>query len=308
MFSDFFVWAWTTTHRIDVWYIYLHLPSKSTKYGEIYQSHGWYGPGPLNYWTIRSFGFHVIFELQLVSHWGIRLSTCHPLAGKEPSSPVPITVWKKYIHIQHMYISYICLYCIYNYMHLSMVDERYLSIVIWVDACGLLIPSLRRPRWVASTEVLIPPPCFTCQKGCIRRSEGKRDEAKRKYSGSTQTDRIVCLLFIDCFYFSSCCRCCSSSSSLLFLVFLLLLLLLFFFFFFPCWCLLLVLVSSLAAVVGCWLPLVFALLLVVVGHKRCQCAFRLKKKTYDVAAASNCKWDSDRLVNNTRHVLKMCLI
>ena len=83
-----------------------------------------------------------------------------------------------------------------------MVDERYLAIVIGVDACGLLIPSLRRPRWVASTEVLIPPPCFTCQKGCITRSEGKRDEATRKDSGchtTTQTDRIVCLLFNVCY-------------------------------------------------------------------------------------------------------------
>ena len=110
-----------------------------------------------------------------------------------------------------------------------MVDERYLAIVIGVDACGLLIPSLRRPRWVASTEVLIPPPCFTCQKGCITRSEGKRDEAKRKDSGchtTTQTDRIVCLLFNVCyllFLFFFLRRCCSSS--LLFLVFLLLLLL-----------------------------------------------------------------------------------
>lgn len=103
-------------------------------------------------------------------------------------------------------------------MHLSMVDERYLAIVIGVDACGLLIPSLRRPRWVASTEVLIPPPCFTCQKGCITRSEGKRDEAKRKDSGchtTTQTDRIVCLLFNVCY--------------LLFLFFFLMSLLFFFF-------------------------------------------------------------------------------
>ena len=151
-----------------------------------------------------------------------------------------------------------------------------------------------RGGW-ASTEVLIPPPCFTCQKGCITRSEGKRDEAKRKDSGchtTTQTDRIVCLLFNVCY--------------LLFLFFFLMSLLFFFFVVscfsssssfcagacFWCWC------RRWWQSWVVWLPLLFALLLVVVGHKRCQCAFRLKKKTYGVAVPSNCKWDSDRIVHN----------
>ena len=106
-----------------------------------------------------------------------------------------------------------------------MVDEGYLAIVISGRCgCGLLIPSF---RWVASTEVLIPPPCFTCQKGCITRSKrGKGMKQKGRTVVVTQqhklTELFVCYLMfvIYCFYFSSWCRCCSSS--LLFLVFLLL--------------------------------------------------------------------------------------
>ena len=132
---------------------------------------------------------------------------------------------------------------------------------------------------MASTEVLIPPPCFTCQTGCTRRSEGKRDETKRKDSGchpATPTDRIVCLLLLVFF-------------------FVVVLLLLF---------LLLLLFVLVVVVVGCCL-------LVAAGYC-CWCWITRDASLFSGvkkhAVSSNCKWDSDRIVSNTHVYFLMCLV